>query len=201
MGSVHCRSDATRELRQLMATGVEFHQNVRSVMYCAALRSGSSNDFHFVWDRMLTTNDTTRRNQLISALGCSSTPQLLRELLRSTLSATNDNGIEYGPGDAYRVFNTVYQNGLLGLEMALDFLIANTQDTFDEFGFTNFENIIIGKGRLSMFVETLNLKKKFFWRIGMSQRVSLAMRERVKFKNQNLSCSVLKIFFCTTSVH
>lgn len=39
MGSVFCRSDANRELRTLMVSGGEFHQNVRNVLYCAALRS------------------------------------------------------------------------------------------------------------------------------------------------------------------
>lgn len=144
MGSVHCRSDATRELRQLMVTGVEFHQNVRNVLYCAALRSGNANDFNFVWNRLLSTNDANVRNSLASALGCSSTPRILRELLRSTLEETNDSGIEYRPGEAYRVFSSVYQNGLIGLETALDFLVEHRHEAFADFGFTSFENIIIG---------------------------------------------------------
>lgn len=148
MGSVHCRSDATRELRELMVTGVEFHQNVRNVLYCAALRSGSSNDFDFVWDRMLSTEDDSMRNLLMSALGCSTAPRLLRQLLRSTLEETNDNDIEYRPGEAYRVFSSVYQNGLIGLEMALDFVVEYRHEAFADFGFTNFENIIIGMRRV-----------------------------------------------------
>lgn len=156
MGSVHCRSDAARELRELMVTGVEFHQNVRNVLYCASLRSGNANDFHFVWNRMLSADNTADRNLLSSALGCSTSTRLLRELLRSTVGATNDNDIEYRPGEAYRIFTSIYQNGLFGLDMALDFLVENTQEIFDDFGFTNFENVIIG----------------------MSQRVSLAMMDK-----------------------
>ncbi|KAG4077469.1 hypothetical protein HA402_002896 [Bradysia odoriphaga] len=142
-----------------MITGIEFHQNVRSVLYCAALRSGTFIDFYFVWDRMLSTDDASGRDLLSAALGCSTSPRLLSKLLRSTVEATNDNGIEYRPGEAYKVFTSVYQNGLLGLEMALDFLVQNTQDVFDDFGFTDFENVIIG----------------------MSHRVSLSMRN--KFTN------------------
>ncbi len=144
MGSVHCRSDATRELRELIVTGVEFHQNVRNVLYCAALRSGSQSDFNFVWDRMLSSNVASTRNLLITALGCSTSPRILRELLRSTLEVTNDNEVEYGPGEAYRVFTSVYQNGLIGLDLALDFVAQYTQEAFEEFGFINFENVIIG---------------------------------------------------------
>lgn len=160
MGSVHCLSDANRELRSLIASGGEFHQNVRNVLYCAALRSGSASDFAFVWNRMLSENDGNLRNLLISALGCSTTRRHLVELLRSTLVATNDNEIEYRPGEAYRVFSAVYQSGLIGLEIALDFLADYRQEAFNDFGFTNFENIIIG----------------------ISQRVSLPLRDKVNKK-------------------
>lgn len=152
MGSVHCRSDATRELRELMVSGVEFHQNVRNVLYCAALRSGNSNDFNFVWNRMLSTEDGVDRNLLMSALGCSTIPRLLRELLRSTLEATNENEIEYRPGEAYRVFSSVYQNSLIGLEMTLEFLMDHRHEAFADFGFTNFENIIIGMSVCASFL-------------------------------------------------
>lgn len=165
MGSVHCRSDATRELRALMVSGGEFHQNIRNVLYCAALRSGSANDFYFVWDRMLSSNDVNLRNLLISSLGCSTVSRLLRELLRSTVDATNDNDIDYRPGEAYRVFSSVYQNGLIGLEMALDFLIEYRHEAFAEFGFTNFELIIIGISTLlPHFNFLLNILSTFEFR-------------------------------------
>lgn len=198
MGSVHCRSDATRELRELMSTGVEFHQNVRNVLYCAALRSGNENDFYFVWDRMLSTDDATGRNLLISALGCSSTTRLLRVLLRSTLETTNDNDIEYRPGEAYRVFSTVYQNGLIGLDLALDFVTDNAQDVFDEFGFTNFENIIIGKWICA--VSFFSILKFPFCKhrcAGMSQRVTLWMRGKVNHDRLSQFCQCVKFFLKT----
>lgn len=125
-------------------SGVEFHQNVRNVLYCAALRSGNLNDFYFVRDRMLSSDNANMRNLLITALGCSESPRILRELLRSTLNATNDDEIEYGPGEAYRIFSSVYQNGLIGLEMALDFLVDYRHEAFADFGFANFEYVIIG---------------------------------------------------------
>lgn len=133
-----------------MVSGVEFHQNVRDVLYCAALRSGSSGDFYFVWNRMLSSDDVSLRDLLIAALGCPTIPRLLRELLRSTLKATNDKGIEYRPGEAYRVFSSVYQNGLIGLEMALDFIVDYRHEAFADFGFTNFENVIIGTSTFSL---------------------------------------------------
>lgn len=136
-----------------MVSGVEFHQNVRNVLYCAALRSGSSGDFYFVWDRMLSSDDVSMRNLLTTALGCTTTPRLLRELLRSTVATTNDNGIEYRPGEAYSVFSSIYQNGLIGLEMALDFIVDYRHEIFADFGFANFEYVIIGTSILFGFVK------------------------------------------------
>lgn len=142
MGSVHCRSDASRELRQLIASGGEFHQNIRQQMYCAALRSGNSNDFNFVWNRMLASTNNNQRNELSRSLGCSMSRNLIRRLLSSLLPSTNDDDIEYRANEAYQVFRNVYQNGIFGLEQTLDFVIENAIETFETFG-ANGPNFLI----------------------------------------------------------
>lgn len=144
MGSVHCRSDATRELRSLMSTGGDFHQNVRDVLYCASLRSGNQNDFDFVWTRLLNSNDAAIRNNLLNALGCSTNGRLLTEYIRSSLNSTSDRDIVYRTGEPLRVFNAVYQNGLLGLEIAIQFLRENAQEAYSTLGSTNFGNTLTG---------------------------------------------------------
>lgn len=130
---MHCRSDAVRKLRQIMVTGGEFHQNIRREMYCAALRSASSNDFNFVWNRMLTSQNGNQRNELIEAFGCLTSRLLINRLLHSLLPSTNENNIEYGNNEAYRVFSSVYENGIYGLELALDFVIDNAVETYETF--------------------------------------------------------------------
>lgn len=144
MGSVHCQSDANRELRSLMANNSDFHQNVRDVLYCASLRSGNSNDFDFVWNRLLSSEDATTRNLLLSALGCSTTRRLIIGYIRSSLNSTNDREIAYRSGEPLRVFNAVYQSGLSGLEIAIQFLHENTQEAYSTFGAANFGNTLTG---------------------------------------------------------
>ncbi|KAG4073910.1 hypothetical protein HA402_014115 [Bradysia odoriphaga] len=142
MGSVHCRSDTLRQLRQLIATGREFHQNVRQQMYCAALRSGNSNDFNFVWNRMLQSTNNNQRSEISRSLGCSTSRVLINRLLSSLLPSTNENNIEYRANEAYQVFRNVYQNGIFGLELTLDFVIENAIETYETFG-VNGPNFII----------------------------------------------------------
>lgn len=144
MGSVHCRSDATRELRTLITNGGDFHQNVRDVLYCASLRSGNQNDFDFVWNRLLNSNDAATRNLLLTALGCSTTRQQLVGYIRSSINSTNDRDIVYRAGEPLRVFNAVYQGGLLGLETSIQFLQDNTQEAYSTYGSANFGNTITG---------------------------------------------------------
>lgn len=167
MGSVHCRSDANRELRSLMTNGGDFHQNVRDVLYCASLRSSNRNDFDFVWNRLLNSEDAATRNLLLTALGCSTTRQLLTGYIRSSLNSTNDRDIEYRAGEPLRVFNAVYQSGLLGLEIAVQFLIENSQEAYSAYGSANFGNTLtgmaqrIGNGRLIEQVFEERKKKRF----------------------------------------
>lgn len=144
MGSVHCRSDATRELRSLMTNDGDFHQNVRDVLYCASLRSGNQNDFDFVWNRLLNASDAATRNLLLTALGCSTTRQQLNGYIRSSLNSTNDRDIVYLAGEPLRVFNAVYQGGLTGLEIAVQFLQSNAQEAYSTFGSANFGNTLTG---------------------------------------------------------
>ncbi len=89
MGSVHCRSDANRQLRRLIDDGVEFHQNVRDLTYCAALRGTSRrSDFDFLLNRIVANNPS--RNAIFTALGCIGSSRLLSEYIDLVLPMTSE---------------------------------------------------------------------------------------------------------------
>lgn len=133
-GSVHCRSDTTRRLRQLIADGQEFHQNVRRELYCAALHSANSNDFNFVWNRMLSSQDSNQRYTLSQSMGCVTSRVFLNQLLGSTIPSTNENDVIYLDNEALLVFRGVYSHSILGMELALDFLIENAVEAYQQIG-------------------------------------------------------------------
>lgn len=137
MGSVHCRSDATRQLRQHIETGREFHQNIRNVLLCASLRSASRNDFHFIWNRLASypLNQSGPRLELITFMACSTSRPLLNEFLRSSLNSTNVNNIVYSSLEKnVLLYYVMFNGGNVGLDAALDFIIENAVEAFETYG-------------------------------------------------------------------
>lgn len=146
-GTEHCVTQSNARLAQVFSTGNEFHQNVRGVLYCAALRNNTVESFDLVWQRLLTTTDAADRNQLFTALGCTRNADSLVAYLRSSLTSTNTEGIQYNNGDHVRVFNAVYQGSQLGLEKAIEFLTANLAEARERYGplsmITGMANVVV----------------------------------------------------------
>lgn len=144
LGVSQCQTDALNELNAVIQTGIDVHQNVRDVLYCAALRNGNDNDFHNVWNYMQSSTVSGTRNILINALGCSFTPTLLSEFLNSSLPSLNSNNVSYTLNERINVFNAVYQGSPIGLELAVQFLFENNFEAFSTYGSDNLQNIYIG---------------------------------------------------------
>ncbi|KAJ6633456.1 Aminopeptidase N [Pseudolycoriella hygida] len=137
MGSVHCRSDANRQLRLHLETGAEFHHNIRHTLMCASLRSASRTEFHSMWNRLrsLPLDNFSERAEIIDWLGCSTSRNLLREFVRSSINSTNSNNFEYSYFEQYSVFTSIVRNSrLVGLDVLLDFLNENAIEAFHTYG-------------------------------------------------------------------
>ncbi len=144
MGSVHCRSDANRQLRRHLETGAEFHQNIRHILMCASFRSASRTEFHLMWNRLvsLPLDEYGDRADIIYWLGCSTSSQLLNEFVRSSLNSTNSNNFEYSEYEQYAVLSSVFRHGgNVGLGVALQFLIENAVEAFETFGVLFVHNL------------------------------------------------------------
>lgn len=144
LGVKYCHDDALTELNTVIETESDFHQNVRDVSYCAALRNGSVDDFNNVWNRMQRSNQSATRSLLINSLGCSCIPSVLSEFINSSLPSLNSNNVSYTFGERISVFNSVYQGSIIGLEYAVEFLMENHYEAFTTYGTENMQNIYIG---------------------------------------------------------
>jgi hypothetical protein len=51
--------------------------DLRSVVYCSALRNGGEDEWNFLWDQYKKTNVATDQVLILSALGCTSNTSLL----------------------------------------------------------------------------------------------------------------------------
>lgn len=155
MGTSTCRRDTNLALKSIIASNGEFHQNLRNVLYCAALRSGDIFDYVFVWNRLLASNDQAYRDMLINALGCTPNNGLLHDLLNSSLNSTNSGDFEYRPGEHIRIFNAVYQSGIQGLNIALSFLRSNLEEAALTFGRNNIGGLVIGIAeRITLYTQS-----------------------------------------------
>ncbi|KAG4070271.1 hypothetical protein HA402_009834 [Bradysia odoriphaga] len=137
MGSVHCRSDANRQLRRHLETGEEFHQNIRHTLMCASLRSATRTDFQSMWNRLMSLplEDFSERTEIIEWLACSQSRVLLNEFVRSSINSTNSNNVEYTYFEQYSVFNAIVRNaGNIGLGVALEFINENAVEAFHTYG-------------------------------------------------------------------
>jgi len=139
MGSVHCRSDANRQLRRQLEIGEDFDHNIRSVLRCASMRSATRTDFHTMWDLLLTLpfEDFSNRYGIIDMLGCSTSRPLLNEFVRSAYNLTI-----YSEFEQFTVINSILQNGgNTGIAVTLEFFIENALETVAIFGSWFVQNL------------------------------------------------------------
>lgn len=140
MGSVHCRSDASRALRRNIESGQDFDPNISYILFCASLYSASRADFHYLWNRMMSypKEEASKRAEIIRALGCSASRQLLNELLRSSLNSTNSQNVTYTDFEVNLIFDVVRSGGggvgHIGLDLTLNFLIVNAVEAYETYG-------------------------------------------------------------------
>lgn len=113
---------------------MEIHQNVRGVLYCAALRKPTVAEYDAIWLRLVSSTNAALRTTLFTALGCTQEKDLLKRYLSSALPSTNVENVQYGPGDHLRVFNAVYQGSQFGVREGIAFLAAHVHEANTIFG-------------------------------------------------------------------
>lgn len=90
--------------------------NLKSVVYCTAIRVGGPAEWDFTWQRYLESNVGSEKDLLLSALGCTRETWLLSRYLDWALN--DKSGIR--KQDVPRVFGTVSSN-IIGQPLAFNF--------------------------------------------------------------------------------
>ncbi|XP_031619853.1 aminopeptidase Ey isoform X2 [Contarinia nasturtii] len=103
--------------------------NLKSIVYCTALREGSFQEWYFALRRYKETTDASEKEIILDALGCTTKTWLLSKYLNMTITA--DSGIR--KQDGRRAFIAVAQNSF-GFETAFDFLMTNIKEISEYFG-------------------------------------------------------------------
>ena len=94
--------------------------NLKSVVYCTAIRVGGQAEWDFAWQQYLETNVGSERDLLLLALGCSRESWILTRYLDWALK--ENSGIR--KQDITRVFRSVASNNI-GQPMTFNYLRNN----------------------------------------------------------------------------
>lgn len=130
-GHDRCTNRAQIIFREWMANKYNnlISPNLKSIIYCTALREGSFQEWYFAYNRYLETTSASEKEIILSALGCTTKPWLLSKYLNMTISTTS--GIR--KQDGARAFTSVSKNPV-GYEIAFDFLTSNIEEIAEYFG-------------------------------------------------------------------
>ncbi|XP_014220654.1 aminopeptidase N [Trichogramma pretiosum] len=90
--------------------------NLKSVVYCTAVRMGGESEWNFIWKRFKESNVGTEKDILLNALGCTRETWLLSRYLDWAMS--NSTGIR--KQDVTRVFTSV-SNNIIGQPLAFNY--------------------------------------------------------------------------------
>nr|CAD7393670.1 unnamed protein product [Timema cristinae] len=104
-------------------------QDVRSNVYCSALKYGGEEEWSFAWKRYKKANVAAEKMTLLSALGCTRETWLLYRLL--DLAHKDDTDIR--KQDSHTLFASIARNEV-GLEIARNFFISNIKQIHDFHG-------------------------------------------------------------------
>lgn len=99
--------------------------DLRSVVYCTAIRHGGDREWQFLWERYSKSNVGTEKTLILSALGCSREIWLLQRYLDWTL----DESTGVRKQDRTTVFKNVARNDA-GLLLAKSFLFDNVDNIY-----------------------------------------------------------------------
>ncbi|KAJ8921488.1 hypothetical protein NQ315_003106 [Exocentrus adspersus] len=169
LGNEDCIQEMQALFNQYKSSGVRPDKNLRSIVYCNALRySNTSEDWDFLWEVYTSSDLATELVTIISALGCTRNESIQRRYLN--LSITEGSGIR--TQDALSVFSSVYSGSARGVDITFDFLVENYEAIAARYNSMNsVGNLIRGiaerfteefqVSKLKDFIETENLPEPF----------------------------------------
>lgn len=94
--------------------------NLRSIVYCTAIKYGDDDEWDFAWDRYMYSTVSSEKEVLLDAMACSRESWVLTRYLER--ASTENSGIR--KQDLLRVFVTI-SNNPIGMPITYNYLTAN----------------------------------------------------------------------------
>ncbi|MEQ2283838.1 hypothetical protein AMECASPLE_015649, partial [Ameca splendens] len=129
------------------------HPNLRSAVYCNAVTAGGEAEWNFTWSQFRMATVASEASKLMSALACSTNPQLLDRYLSDTLNPTMIR-----KQDATSVITAVASNRA-GQSLAWDFVRDHWEYMFTEYGVGSFSFASLISGVTARFSTPAELQQ------------------------------------------
>ncbi|KAL0882641.1 hypothetical protein ABMA27_001076 [Loxostege sticticalis] len=86
IGHAECVENAVQKFKAMRAGGTPVNPNLRRHVFCAGLREGTYDDWRWLYERRLNSNNQGDEVAMLRALGCSSDEKAINEFLDMVLS-------------------------------------------------------------------------------------------------------------------
>ncbi|KAJ8733118.1 hypothetical protein PYW08_001416 [Mythimna loreyi] len=89
-GNPDCITKAEKKLKAFRANPKQrLNPDIQTLVYCTSLRGGSAENFNFLWDMFLASQDSSEQSILLNAMGCTSNEERRTFFLNQTISDTS----------------------------------------------------------------------------------------------------------------
>ncbi|GLV41002.1 uncharacterized protein CBL_04526 [Carabus blaptoides fortunei] len=130
LGEEKCVSESKILFEKLKNNTAEIDKNIKSVVYCTAIRHGTKEDWNHLWEMYETSNVNAEQVTILSALGCAKDEDQLKGYLEKSITSIRKQ-------DAASVFSAVYTGNSVGVLVAFDFLKENYKKIATQYGGMN----------------------------------------------------------------
>ncbi|XP_031338736.1 aminopeptidase Ey-like isoform X2 [Photinus pyralis] len=129
-----CTSQAQALFTDYMTKNKTIDPNLRSVVYCTAVRStGKSENWEYLWKKLEQSQRASESVTIISALGCTQNTNLLHRYLNESIKENSTIRRQ----DGQSVFNSVISGSSKGVAIGLQFLIDHFESISTSYGGMN----------------------------------------------------------------
>lgn len=136
---------------------VTISPNAKAAVYCTAMKSGSENDWNYLWELYLKEEFSSEKKTILEALGCTTNKEILQSYIEKAISGSFTSAIR--KQDVSAVLTSIYNAGKVGVDVMLDYLINEYKQLHDYYGEWDSVGSLFSK--LATRISTIEQLRKF----------------------------------------
>ncbi|XP_061502292.1 aminopeptidase N-like [Anopheles gambiae] len=143
VGYTECLRQTAEALHTAVETNTPVHPDVSYVVYCYGLKGATDDEYRWLFDQMINSNNEAERQLLIDALGCAQDQSQLISLLTVAIGSNSELNSLLN-GERSRIVSSIYSAGRFGVEAMIEALSDPllAQEFVGRFGQGTLNNVV-----------------------------------------------------------